>query len=142
MKNLHQESKLLNDDKFSELEELFEMVWTKDTTLPKSQEKWSESNKAYGQCAVTALVIQDLFGGKLVSNTDGSHFWNELPDGSQQDLSRKQFKDLRDFKEHKYVTRDQVLDGKGARLADTRKRYLRLKDLFMKISSSFRLSSV
>jgi hypothetical protein len=48
---------------------------------------------------VTALVVQDLFGGELllaeVRNADGSrqgmHYWNRLADGVELDLTREQF---------------------------------------------------
>jgi len=49
---------------------------------------------------VTALVLQEIFGGELlladVLNEDGSrqgvHFWNRLPGGLEVDLTRGQFK--------------------------------------------------
>jgi len=49
---------------------------------------------------VTALVLQEIFGGDLlladVLNEDGSqqgvHFWNRLPGGLEVDLTRGQFK--------------------------------------------------
>ena len=43
-----------------------------------------------GQCVPTAIIIQDLFGGKLAYDRVRFHMWNELPDGSQQDFSRSQ----------------------------------------------------
>ena len=50
-------------------------------------------NPAWGQCAVTALVVQDAFGGDLLrAMVEGvSHYWNRLPDGSEVDLTRQQF---------------------------------------------------
>lgn len=46
-----------------------------------------------GQCAVTALLVQDLFGGELARTVvDGdSHYFN-LIDGAEVDLTRDQFK--------------------------------------------------
>lgn len=46
-----------------------------------------------GQCAVTALVIQDVLGGDILRALvgDGSHYWNRLPDGTEVDLTREQF---------------------------------------------------
>lgn len=137
MRNIYQKSKLLSMIKSKNLEKMFEKVWIKETALPKSQAKWSENNKAYGQCAVTSLIVQDIFGGKLIASMDGSHFWNELPDGTQQDFSRKQFKKPKDFSKYRYVTRKEILDSKGAKLAQTRKRYLKFKRLVSKLSNSF-----
>jgi ADP-ribose pyrophosphatase YjhB (NUDIX family) len=71
-------------------------VWTAD---PVDQPTWSSTNPAQGQCASTALVIQDMLGGQLlladVRHQDGSrqgvHFWNRLSDGMELDLTREQF---------------------------------------------------
>ena len=46
-----------------------------------------------GQCAVTALVVQDFLGGELIRAfvCGESHYWNRLPDGSELDLTADQF---------------------------------------------------
>lgn len=56
-------------------------------------EQWIDDDAARGQCAVTALVLQDFFGGELLRAEVGdvSHYWNELPDGDEIDLTRHQF---------------------------------------------------
>jgi hypothetical protein len=65
--------------------------WTKDTSA--NADHWSLQNPSYGQCAVTSLIVQDLFGGCLlrahVNNT--THYWNRLPSGEEVDLTRDQF---------------------------------------------------
>lgn len=62
--------------------------WCEDTAFGK----WSPDNPAMNQCAVTALIVQDYFGGDLLVTSDGSHYWNRLPDGSELDLTAEQFK--------------------------------------------------
>lgn len=54
---------------------------------------WSPHNPAQGQCAVSALLVQDLYGGELLRtvNEGESHYWNRLPDGTEIDLTRSQF---------------------------------------------------
>lgn len=55
---------------------------------------WSLDNPSQNQCAITALVVQDYFGGDLLRclMTDGdSHYWNRLPDGSELDITEAQF---------------------------------------------------
>jgi len=37
--------------------------WDARTASPACGSKWSEQNPALGQCAVTALLVQDLWGG-------------------------------------------------------------------------------
>ena len=56
-------------------------------------EFWDSRNRAFNQCAVTALIVQDYFGGELLRcpMTDGgSHYWNRV-DGDEVDLTASQF---------------------------------------------------
>jgi hypothetical protein len=50
-------------------------------------------NRSWGQCAVTALLVQDRLGGRLLRTTVGgaSHYLNETPDGERIDLTLEQF---------------------------------------------------
>jgi hypothetical protein len=71
-------------------------AWGRDTS--DDPQDWSELNPARGQCAVTALLVRELLGGKiLVANVlrDGRrverHAWNRLPSGLTLDLTREQF---------------------------------------------------
>ena len=60
--------------------------WNKDTSYYKDYcEKCS--NPAYGQCAVTALVAQDYFGGQIIGCfVEGKrHYFNQI-DGQDIDL--------------------------------------------------------
>ena len=74
--------------------------WSRWTSDPVDHSGWTEANPASGQCASTALVVQDRLGGELlmaeVYEADGSrqgvHYWNRLPDGREQDLTREQFR--------------------------------------------------
>ncbi len=47
-----------------------------------SSKQWSAENPALGQCNVTALVLQDQFGGDIFkTQVDGSwHFYNRIHD--------------------------------------------------------------
>jgi hypothetical protein len=62
---------------------LLENSWCRETS--HTPDKWSESNPACGQCAVTSLVMQDIFGGEIIKNrvtlTDGTittHYTNKI----------------------------------------------------------------
>jgi len=77
------------------LEQAIRNSW--DETTTSYPDDWTEDNPAYGQCAVTALVVQDYMGGELVwanvTLPDGgteSHYLN-LIDGKEIDLTKKQF---------------------------------------------------
>ena len=58
-----------------------------------SSSLWSEDNPARGQCGVTALVVQDHFGGELLKTpVDGKwHFYNRL-EGVRCDFTAEQFR--------------------------------------------------
>lgn len=40
--------------------------WSQKTCYPPDQDQWSEKNPSLGQCAVTALLVQDLVGGNIL----------------------------------------------------------------------------
>ena len=85
-------------------------VWTSD---PVDQARWSESNPAWGQCASTALVVQDLVGGDLLiaevhladGTSAGVHYWNRLAGSHELDLTREQFHDGETIGESREVGR-------------------------------------
>ena len=68
------------------------MSWGPDTAMGE----WDSCNPALNQCAVTALIVQDYFGGELLRcpMSDGdSHYWNRTADG-EVDLTASQFKHI------------------------------------------------
>lgn len=82
----------------SQLEQAIRSSWDRETA--EGPDEWSEDNPALGNCAVTALVVRDYLGGRLVVAgvvRDGvrvdRHVWNVLPSGLAVDLSRDQFRD-------------------------------------------------
>jgi hypothetical protein len=71
-------------------------AWGRDTS--DDPDEWSDAAPARGQCAGTALLVRELFGGEiLIANVlrDGRrverHAWNRLPSGLTLDLTRTQF---------------------------------------------------
>lgn len=72
--------------------------WGADTCDPVDLADWHPDNPARGQCGVTALVLNDLFGGDLVlgevhvaGERTGMHYWNRFATGLDVDLTRDQF---------------------------------------------------
>ncbi|MFC4544839.1 hypothetical protein ACFO25_00530 [Paenactinomyces guangxiensis] len=82
-------------------------VWSE-----KSSTKYSPENPARGQCGVTALVVNDLFGGEILKTPlpEGWHFYNRIH-GQVYDFTASQFKE-----EIKY---EDILSSRDEAFADT-----------------------
>jgi hypothetical protein len=79
----------------SELESALKKSWTKESS--SDPQSWTVKNPAWGQCAVTALIVNDYLGGEIVWATaalpDGreiSHYFNTIA-GLEKDYTRCQF---------------------------------------------------
>ena len=104
---------------------VLELSWSKDTCTPSLQDIWNENNKAIGQCAVTALIVNDFFGGKIMRCMceSGSHYYN-LINNNIVDLTSSQFTELPYYDKGEERTREYLLSNN-----DTRERYLLLLKL-------------
>ncbi|MGW7005565.1 YunG family protein [Streptomyces sp. NPDC054933] len=81
-----------------DIERAVRSSWSAETCSPDDLAEWNPRNSARGQCDITALVVQDIFGGDLVlgevrvhGERTGYHWWNRLPSGCEIDLTREQF---------------------------------------------------
>ena len=75
--------------------DLLRNIWAADTCAPRMRPDWSPDNPTFGQCSVTAFLMQDLFGGKVygVPLEDGNfHCFNVVGD-CVFDLTSEQFGD-------------------------------------------------
>lgn len=133
MNNLNEPSEILTPKVFYEFMDAFNNVWSKETAFYTVQSEWSLQNKALGQCTPAALVIYDYFGGKIAYDKVNFHVWNILPDGSNQDFSRSQFKEKRDFVVYKYLTKEEILTNDVASLNNTRHKYNLLKQRILEL---------
>jgi ADP-ribose pyrophosphatase YjhB (NUDIX family) len=90
----------MGESTLSELETALRAAWSRSTADPADHDRWSAENAAAGQCASTALIVHDAFGGEVlegrVRHPDGAvrgyHYLNRLPDGRRLDLSAGQFR--------------------------------------------------
>ncbi|HEX3075579.1 MAG TPA: hypothetical protein VHQ24_01785 [Lachnospiraceae bacterium] len=59
-----------------------------------SSSKWSLNNPAKGHCGVTALIVNDYFGGDILKTKtpDGWHFYNRI-DETAFDFTGSQFEE-------------------------------------------------
>lgn len=75
-----------------DLKRVIRQSWDASTCYPLQKEEWKNEIPEIGQCAVTALLLQDYLGGDIAFNEANDHFWNILPNGESLDLTHKQFK--------------------------------------------------
>ncbi len=76
-----------------ELFAVLEQCWAKETAYPSCQKDWVPDDPSYGQCAITATLVYDMFGGtihKIKVDGGGTHYFNKL-NGKYVDLTREQF---------------------------------------------------
>lgn len=76
-----------------ELFAVLEQCWSKETAYPSCQEEWVPSDPSYGQCAITAMLVFDMFGGsihRIRVSGGGTHYFNKI-NGKYVDLTREQF---------------------------------------------------
>lgn len=111
-------------DKFSLLKLALQDVWAKDTSHGDSEDSWSDDNKSAGQCAITSLLVNDIFGGKLAKMRVGDvgHYFNII-DEKVVDLTAEQFGEMEiSYNDYEERTRERMLED-----VDTKKRYELLK---------------
>lgn len=106
-----------------QLERALVKAWSQETSFDPSG--WSRHNPAWGQCAVTALIVQDHLGGKLISGKVNGipHYWNRLAADQDIDLTIQQFGKTIRRAGVKECERDYVLS-----FPETQQRYQRLQE--------------
>ena len=70
-------------------------VWCEYTCTPRLRDEWSPDNPTLGQCAITAFLAQDIFGGKVYGvplEAGNVHCYNVVGDYAF-DLTSEQFGD-------------------------------------------------
>ncbi len=99
---------------FSKFKQALKRSWQKDTAYYKDAPNWTSDNPALGQCAVTALLFNEFFGGKIYSGTSNDgivHYWNKRF-GIKFDLTKQQFKKkLKFYKITKWDRNDLLKTG-------------------------------
>lgn len=77
-----------------EIRERLEKAWSIETTFCPESYRWND--KAWGQCAVSSLLIHSLLGGIIMrgvakfKSIETLHYWNRI-DGLDIDLTWRQF---------------------------------------------------
>ena len=109
------------------LERVMKESWGADTCYPPLVEQWSPENPALGQCAVTALIVQDFFGGSLAYCRPLHHYYNMgvplVGHAPMVDLTRSQFPADAIITHDETRTREHVLGTEDAIRERTAERY-------------------
>lgn len=101
-------------------------LWCSETCAPRLRDKWSEDNRTLGQCSITAFLMQDIYGGRVlgIPTANGVHCFNVVDD-CLFDLASEQFGDtVLDYSYASEQSREQHFAD-----ADKKARYELLKKL-------------
>lgn len=107
------------DDLYSILRE----CWCKETAYPSCQAEWVPNDPSYGQCAITAMLVYDMFGGtihRIRVSGGGTHYFNKV-NGQYLDLTIEQF-DLYNIPVN-YEPNEEMDRKYCGKNADTQKRF-------------------
>lgn len=97
-----------------ELFRVLKAVWAGDTAGGTTS--WSQDNPAKNHCSVTALIVQDYFGGELLNTktAGGTHFYNSI-DGKRWDLTVSQFAEPICFEDNPATREEAMADASEAK---------------------------
>lgn len=112
--------------KLSDLEKALKESWCKETCYAPDENKWNQDNPAFGQCAVTSVIVYDYFGGKICYCKHQKHYWNVI-DNKEIDLTRSQFPEGTEICCDEIRDRNYILFNEKAKKAKTFERYVLLK---------------
>lgn len=116
-----------------ELRNALALSWGPEICAEWERDLWKSEVPAFGQCVATALVVQDILGGKIVKDPDNDHFWNVLDDGAEVDLTRSQFPIGVVLTAKLERTREYMLESDRAKEANTPERYTILRERVRKL---------
>lgn len=120
------------------LRDLFRKAWSAESADPAGhgQLPWSPGHPETGQSIVTALVIQDLFGGEIVRNCLGDdpldlrggtlHYYNHVTSRhghAIMDIAHAGLAPTQSLMDAERVEREYLLDSTEAVTAQVRQRY-------------------
>ncbi len=93
----------------TDLYESLSHIWNIETCAPRLRDGWSEANKTWGQCSITAFLAQDIFGGEVrgILRPGGNYHCFNVVDGVKFDLTSEQFGDeVLDYEDCPVQTRE------------------------------------
>ena len=110
----------------NDLYNILRECWCKESAYPSCQAEWVPNDPSYGQCAITAMLVYDMFGGsihRIRVDGGGPHYFNKV-NGHYIDLTVEQF-DLYNIPVS-YEPNEQMDRKYCGKNIDTQKRFERL----------------
>jgi hypothetical protein len=111
------------------IEDALKEVWCKETCA--DPDNWTKENPAYGQCAVTSMLVYNLLDAKImrvVLPNGSSHYFNLLND-TIIDYTAKQFDYVIDYTDAETRSCEYLLNNE-----DTKRRFYLLMDKFFNLT--------
>ena len=115
----------------NELYAVLRKCWRADTAYPDCQKDWEASDPSYGQCAITAALVCDMFGGsihRITNKGGGTHYFNKIND-KWVDLTYEQFTLWHD--DYKETPNRTIPRNRTCQTGSTRQRYVKLQQNMM-----------
>ena len=105
--------------------DLLSRIWCEETCAPRLRDRWSKNDRTVGQCTITAFLMQDIYGGKVlgVPLPDGNHHCFNVVGDRVFDLTSEQFDERFDYRDRPEQTREEHFKKEEKRL-----RYEALKE--------------
>lgn len=119
-----------------ELKHFLYAAYQHDTAYKTCVNAWSRNNPTLGHCAVTAMIVNEYFGGEIqfgyYEEENVWHYWNVI-DGEVVDLTAEQFRnDVIHFKNIQKTSFDDLFAHESVR-----SRYILLKERMKAIQTMF-----
>lgn len=90
---------------------LLPICWDIETCHPDYRDRWSIENPSVGQCAVTALLYQDIYGGEIYFSENLDHSYNIVEGNKLVDLTQEQFEEEINY-DGTPINRNELLENK------------------------------
>ena len=115
----------------NELYAVLRKCWRAETAYPDCQKDWEPSDPTYGQCAITAALVNDMFGGsihRIALKGGGTHYFNRI-DGKWVDLTYEQFSLYHD--DYREIPNRTIPRNRTCQSGNSRARYVKLQQNMM-----------
>ena len=100
-------------DNIRHLYQKLALAWDSDTCAPRMRKEYYENHPSYGQCSVTAYLVQDLLGGDVrsIKLADGSNHCFNIIDSSLYDFTSAQFNGPINYEPNERRTFEELLQN-------------------------------